>query len=194
MPIRSLLLGSAVAFAPLPALAEWTMDPSHTSVEFEVSHLGFSTVSGFFREMDGEVSFDPGNLAATEVSVAIDAASVDTLWPARDEHLRGGDFLDVENHPEITFVSTGVEVTGDDTAVITGDLTIRGETNPVSLDATLNQIGANPFNPEQQIAGFTLSGEIDRTEFGVDYGAPAIGAVMPVTINVELNQPTSDAS
>ena len=194
MPFRSILLGSAVAVAPLPALAEWTIDPAHTSVSFEVSHLGFSTVTGFFRELEGEVSFDPENLDATEVSVKIDAASVDTLWAARDEHVRSGDFLDVENHPEITFVSTGVEVTGEDTAVISGDVTIRGETNPVSFDAVLNQIGENPFDPEQRIAGFTLAGEIDRTEFGVDFGAPVISAVLPVTINVELTQPTEEAS
>jgi polyisoprenoid-binding protein YceI len=181
MPFRSILLGSAVAVAPLPALAEWTIDPAHTSVSFEVSHLGFSTVTGFFRELEGEVSFDPENLDATEVSVKIDAASVDTLWAARDEHVRSGDFLDVENHPEITFVSTGVEVTGE-------------ETNPVSFDAVLNQIGENPFDPEQRIAGFTLAGEIDRTEFGVDFGAPVISAVLPVTINVELTQPTEEAS
>jgi polyisoprenoid-binding protein YceI len=170
----------------LPAAAEWTIDPAHTQILFSVDHLGFTQVRGVFRDYDGTVAFDPENLEATEVSLAIDAASVDTLWEARDEHIRSADFLDAANHPEITFVSTGVAATGDNAAEITGDLTIRGETRPVTLAATLNNLGPNPFNPEQEIAGFTLTGEVDRTEFGIDFGAPAIGAVLPVEITVEL--------
>jgi polyisoprenoid-binding protein YceI len=187
MTLRAALLAAAAAFAPLPALA-WTVDPSHTSVTFTVNHLGFSDVTGVFRDWDADVTFDPDDLAATAVTFTIDAASVDTLWPARDEHIRAADFLDVANHPEIVFVSTGVETTGDTSAVMTGDLTIRGVTQPVSFDATLNNLGPNPFNPSQQIAGFTITGEIDRSAFGIDFGAPAIGAVLPVTINVELTQ------
>lgn len=194
MTLRPFLLGAAMLTAPLPALAEWQVDPAHTSIAFEVDHLGFSNVKGIFRTFDTEVSFDPEDITATEVSVSIDAASIDTLWDARDEHVRGKQFLDVANHPEITFTSTEVEMTGEDTAVITGDLTLRGVTNPVSLDAVLNRIDANPFNPEQRIAGFTLTGVIDRTDFGIDFGAPAIGAQLPITINVELAASAADAS
>lgn len=186
MSLRAALFASTLALAPAAALAEWAVDPSHTHVSFTVDHLGFSDVKGVFREFDAEVSFDPEDLAATAATFTIAAGSVDTLWGPRDEHIRSGDFLDVANHPEITFVTTAVEPTGEGTATVTGDLTIRGVTNPVKLDATLNAIGPNPFNAEQQIAGFTLTGEIDRTAFGIDFGAPAIGAVMPVTINVEL--------
>lgn len=186
---RTVVFAAALSLAPLAASAqEWAFDPSHTSVSFQVNHLGFSNVTGFFREFEADVSFDPDDLAATQVTFTIAADSVDTLWPARDEHVKPPDFLDVANHPEITFVSTGVETTGDTTATLTGDLTIKGVTQEVAFDATLNQIGPNPFNPEQQVAGFTLTGEIDRTDFGIDFGAPAIGATMPVTINVELIQ------
>ncbi|MEO1541467.1 MAG: YceI family protein, partial [Pseudomonadota bacterium] len=87
----------------------------------------------------------------------------------------------------ITFVSTGVEQTGDNTAVVTGDMTLLGETREVTFDAVLNNLGPNPFNPEKTIAGFTLNGEIDRTEFGMGFGAPAIGTVIPVTINIEMS-------
>ena len=195
MKLSALLLSSALAIAPLPLLAaDWTFDKSHTTVLFSVGHFGFSDTTGVFREFDGEVSFDPENIAATEVSFTVDAGSVDTFWAARDEHIRSADFLDVETHPQITFVSTAVEQTGDDTATLTGDLTIRGVTQPVSLEAVLNKLDANPFNPQVQVAGFTLSGEIDRTEFGIDYGAPAIGTLMPLTINVELNAAAADAS
>ncbi len=195
MKFSTLLLSSALAIAPLPLLAaDWTFDKSHTSVLFTVGHLGFSDTTGIFREFDGDVTFDPADIAATEVSFTVDAASIDTFWAARDEHIRSADFLDVENHPQITFVSTAVEQTGDDTATVTGDLTIRGVTQPVELAAVLNKLDANPFNPQVQVAGFTLTGEIDRTAFGIDYGAPVIGTVMPLTINVELNAANTDGS
>lgn len=187
--LRSTVLVAALAMAPTHLSAqEWEVDPAHTNVAFTVNHLGFSDVKGIFRDFTADVSFDPASLEATEVTFTIDAASIDTLWPARDEHLRSGDFLDVAKHPEITFVSTAIETTGEDTATITGDLTLRGVTEPVTFEAVVNDIGPNPFVETQQIAGFTLTGEVDRTAFGIDFGAPVIGAVLPVTINVELIQ------
>jgi polyisoprenoid-binding protein YceI len=186
MRLPTLALAAAVALSPAAALAEWTLDRAHTSIAFTVNHLGFADVKGLFREFEADVTFDLENLDATEVTFTIAAASVDTVWEPRNEHLRSGDFLDVANHPEITFVSTGVTSTGENTAEVDGDLTIRGVTQPVTFDAVLNQVGPNPFNPEQSIAGFTLTGEIDRTAFGIDFGAPVIGAVLPVTVNVEL--------
>jgi len=188
MSLRALVLSSALAILPLGAVAaEWTIDKSHTQITFSVNHLGFSDTNGIFREFDAEVDFDPEDISATEVSFTIDAASVDTFWQARDEHIRRADFLDVENHPEITFVTTSVAQTGDSTADVTGDLTIRGVTQEVTFAAVLNNIGPSPFAPDTQIAGFTLTGEIDRTAFGIDYGAPAIGAVIPFTVNMEMS-------
>lgn len=189
MTPRHLALAAAFALGPLAAQAQqWSIDPAHTSVTFRVDHLGFSEVQGAFRDFEADISFDPDDLAATDVAFTIDAASIDTGWEARDEHLRSGDFLDVSNHAEIVFVATGVTETGEGTADVTGDLTLKGVTQPVTFAAEVNQIGPNPFNPEQQIAGFTLTAEIDRTAFGVDFGAPAIGAVLPITVNVELVQ------
>ena len=195
MILRSLGLAALVTLSPLAALADpWALDKSHTQISFEVDHFGFSTTNGIFRAFDAEIDFDPDNIAATTVSFTIEAASIDTFWEARDNHLRTADFLDVENHPAITFVSTAVEQTGEASATITGDLTIRGVTQPVTFDAALNKLGPNPFNPQQQVAGFALNGEIDRTAFGIDYGAPAIGAVIPVTIDLEMSPATADQS
>ncbi|MEM9811284.1 MAG: YceI family protein [Pseudomonadota bacterium] len=192
MTLRTLALAAAVALSPLAAIAApWALDKSHTQIMFSVSHLGFSDTNGTFREFDADITFDPENIGATSVSFTIAADSVDTFWEARDTHIKGADFLDVENHPEITFVSTDVEQTGDETARVTGDLTIRGTTNSVTFDAQLMKIGPNPFRPDSQIAGFKLTGEIDRTEFGVNFGAPAIGAVIPVTIDMEINPASS---
>lgn len=195
MNLRSLALASAIAILPLSAIAaDWQIDKSHTQITFSVDHLGFSKTNGTFRDFEADVDFDPENIAATSVSFSIKADSIDTFWEARDAHIRKADFLDVENHPEITFVSTSVTQTGDATAEVIGDLTIRGTTKPVTFDAVLNNIGPNPFNPELQVAGFTLTGEIDRTEFGIDYGVPAVGAILPVTVQVEMSPATGDNS
>lgn len=186
--LKSLALATTLAFTPLAAIsAPWTVDKSHTQITFSVAHLGFSNTHGIFREFEADVSFDPEAIEATEVTFTIDASSIDTFWEARDTHVRNADFLNVAEHPSITFASTSVEKTGDDTATVTGDLTILGVTKPVSFAAKLNKLGPNPFNPDLQVAGFTLTGEVDRTEFGMGFGAPAIGAVIPITIDLEMS-------
>ena len=177
---------SALAAAPLAA-APWVLDKSHAAVTFSVSHLGFSLTQGQFREFDAEIDFDPDNMEAASVSVTIKAASVDTNWPARDKHIRAADFLDVENHEDITFVSKSVRLIDAETAEITGDVTIRGVTNEEVFSAKLLKIGPSPFKPDLTIAGFSIEGEIDRTNYGVKFGAPAIGAVIPVRIDIEIS-------
>jgi len=187
MRLSSILLASALATAPLAvSAAPWTIDPSHTTIGFSINHLGFSTTNGIFSDYSADIDFDPENIEASSVSLTIKAESINTFWAARDEHVRSPDFLNVAEHPEITFVSTGITKTGDNTADITGDLTIVGVTNSVTLNATMNKLGPNPFNPDATVAGFDLSGVIDRTDFGVGFGAPAIGAEMPVTISLEI--------
>ena len=188
MFLKRILAAVAIAALPLTAgAAPYVLDKSHAHVTFSVSHLGFSSVHGQFRKFDAEIEFDPGNVEATRVNFTIDAASVDTFWEARDKHVRSKDFLDVKNHPQITFASTGVVPTGAETAEITGDLTIRGKTLPVTFDAKLNKLGPSPFNPNQTIAGFTVTGEIDRTKWGVSYAAPAVSAIIPIRIELEMS-------
>lgn len=184
----ALLAAAAMAFAaPAFAAEPWTIDKSHAHISFQADHLGFSVVQGQFRAFDGDIRFDPENIEATEVSFTVQADSIDTFWEKRDEHLRSADFLNVAEHPTITFVSTSVEKTGDDTAVITGDLTLIGETREVSFDATLNKIGPSPFNPDQTIAGFTVEGVIRRADFGMTYGGDAFAAEIPVRVDIEIS-------
>ena len=188
MFLKRILAAAAIATLPFGAsAAPYVLDKSHAHVTFSVSHLGFSNVHGQFRKFDAEIDFDPGNVEATRVNFTIDAASVDTFWEARDKHVRSKDFLDVKNHPQITFASTNVVPTGTDTAEITGDLTIRGKTLPITFDAKLNKLGPSPFNPNQTIAGFTVTGNIDRTKFGVSYAAPAVSAIIPIRIELEMS-------
>lgn len=188
MRLTSLLLAATLATTPVAVLAApYVMDKSHAHVTFSVDHLGFSSVHGQFRTFDATIEFDPGNVEATRVDFTIDAASVDTFWEARDKHLRSKDFFDVENHPTISFTTTSVTPTGAESADVTGDLTIRGVTKPITLQAKLNKLGPSPFNPSKTIAGFSVQGEIDRTEFGVSYAAPAVSAIVPIRIELEMS-------
>ncbi|MGX1306620.1 polyisoprenoid-binding protein YceI [Amorphus suaedae] len=188
MLIRTVALATTLALSPVAAFADWQIDPSHTAVVFEVEHFGYSDVTGVFPTVEATIdSFDPENLDTAQFKVTLDATALTTFWGPRDEHIKGPDFLDVAKFPEITFVSTSVKTTGDGTADVSGDLTIKDVTKPVTFKATVNKIGESPVMPGTDVAGFTLTGEIDRTAFGVDTYAPAIGAIMPVTINVELN-------
>ncbi|TVQ56455.1 MAG: polyisoprenoid-binding protein [Rhodobacteraceae bacterium] len=173
--------------APAIAAQPWVLDRSHAHITFTADHLGFSMVHGQFRTFDADILFDPENIEATELTVVIDAASVDTFWEARDRHIRSGDFLNVSTYPEITFVSREVRQTGDNTAEVVGDLTMIGQTREVVFEATLNKIGPSPFDASQTIAGFTVTGEIQRGDFGMDFGLPAFAAVIPIRIDLEIS-------
>jgi len=189
--MRSVTLALATAASLMlaaPSAAEpYVLDKSHAHVTFTVDHLGFSNVHGQFRDFDAQIDFDPEAVEETRLRFVIQAASVDTFWAERDKHIRSADFFDVENHPEIVFESTSVTPTGGETATVTGNLTLRGETREVTFEATLNKLGPSPFDPSKTVAGFTVRGEIDRTEFGMDYAAPAVGTVIPIRVELEMS-------
>ncbi|WP_439814029.1 YceI family protein [Zavarzinia sp. CC-PAN008] len=183
---RSVLGLAAAALLAIPAAqaAPWKLDESHTQVLFSVNHLGFSTVHGWFGKGQGTLDLNPEKPAESKVTFTIDAASVQSGWAARDEHLKNKDFFNVEQFPTITFTSTSVEVTGEKTAKVTGDLTLLGVTKPVVLDVTLNNMGPHPMN-QKQVAGFTATTTIKRSEFGMSYGVPVVGDEIPLIINTE---------
>ncbi|HEX2060676.1 MAG TPA: YceI family protein [Thermoanaerobaculia bacterium] len=146
----------------------WQLDPAHSSIEFAVKHMMFTTVRGRFKDFKGTIEADEQNPDNSRVSVEISAASIDTGVADRDAHLRSADFLDVENHPTITFRSTRVEgaakVEGDKFRV-TGDLTIRGTTIPVTLDCVYEGTGKDPWGGIRSGSRATTS--IDRREWGL---------------------------
>lgn len=167
--------------------AAYIFDKSHAHITFAVSHLGFSTTHGEFRDFDGTLTLDEADPAASSVAVTIQTGSIDSAWEARDEHLRGPDFFDVANHPAMTFKSTAIEVTGDNTAKMTGDLTLLGVTKAITLDVALNQLGEHPFSKKMH-AGFTATGSIDRAEYGMTYGVPAVGQNVAIRIDIEAQK------
>src|SRR5215470_1128892 len=113
-------------------MAKWVFEPGHTAAEFSVRHMMVTHVRGHFKNIHGSLEFDPANPAASSVEATIEAATIWTGEPARDEHLRSEDFLDVEKFPSITFRSSRVDLVGTNDYRVTGDLTIRGVTRPVS--------------------------------------------------------------
>lgn len=185
---RSLAALILSAMLPATAAAEpYAVDPSHAFVTFTADHLGFSLVHGQFRDFDAEIDFDPGNVEATRVEFAIRTASVETYSKARDDQLRSAAFFDSAQYPDMVFRSTSVRPTGTDTAEITGNLTIRDVTREIALQARLNRLGPSPLFPDITVAGFSVTGEIDRTQWGMTFGAPAIGAIIPIRIDLEMS-------
>ena len=148
----------------------WTLDPAHTVVELEVKHMMITTVRGRFATVRGEIEIDTENTDRTRVEVVIDPGSIDTRNEQRDAHLRSADFLSVEEHGEITFRSTRVEGAygrpGDAFRVV-GDLTIRGVTRQVVLEAAYEGEAKDPWGGTR--AGFTATTEIDRRDFGLTW-------------------------
>ena len=162
----------------------YSFDKAHTQILFFVNHLGFSMSQGEFLGYDGHFVFDQENPAASSIEVEIQTASIDMDDEKWDTHMKDADFFDVENHPVMSFKSTGIEITGEKTANITGDLTLLGVTKPVVLATTFNKAGKHPFG-DKYVAGFSAITMIKRSEFGMMYGLPMIGDDVEVRIEVE---------
>ncbi|MGH2416846.1 MAG: YceI family protein [Candidatus Limnocylindria bacterium] len=146
----------------------WTLDPAHSSVTFSAKHMMVTTVRGSMKIADFDLDFDPDDHQASSVRVSLDAASIDTAQDARDQHLRSEDFLNVDEFPTIDFVSTRIERLGHDrSGRIHGDLTIRGTTRPVVLDAVFAGVVPNMQGGER--AAFSASTKIDREAFGLTW-------------------------
>ncbi|MEO1495378.1 MAG: YceI family protein [Pseudomonadota bacterium] len=185
--LAGLILGCAAMLSSPASAAPYSVDKDHAQITFTADHLGFSTVHGQFRNWEAVVDFDPGNVEATQVAITIDATSIDTASALRDKSLRSKNFLNTATFPTITFRTTSVTPTGTDTATVTGDLTLIGVTKPVTMSAKLNKLGPSPFQKDQMIAGFTITGQIDRREFGMSFAAPAVSAIIPIRIDLEMS-------
>lgn len=174
-------LAAAPAFA---STQTYTLDSSHSQVVFSYDHLGFSTTYGMFSGFEGEIAFDQEDPAASSVAVSFPVRSMLTGWEARFEHFMSDDFFGAGPDDMVTFTSTGIEVTGDNTALITGDLTMNGITQSVVLDATLNQMGEHPMEGKPW-AGFDATTTLLRSDFEVGAFAPFVSDEVEVMISIE---------
>lgn len=178
-------------------MPKWKLEPGHTAAQFRVRHMMVTEVRGAFPKVRGEVVFDPSNPGASSASVTIDVKGIWSGDSDRDAHLRAADFLDVDNHPEITFRGNTVEALGSHDYVFTGDLTIRGVTLAVPLRVRYLGQWSTPFwedgvdkGPKLR-AGFVAEAEINRHDFGIswdgtlDKGGVVVGNKVFITIDAE---------
>src|SRR5262245_28626557 len=174
-------------------MARWTFNEAHTAAEFCVRHMMITPVRGTFKNLQGTLEFDPDHAEDAWVETSIDAA---TLWsgePERDDHLRSDHFLDVATHPRIVFRSTSVTPVGRNEYRVSGDVSIRGVTRPVTLDVRYLGQCRSPFDDTR--IGFTATTRINRHDFGVSWNAdlPGAGSVVGddvfITIDVEAERP-----
>lgn len=165
-------------------MATWNLDPAHSRANFSARHMMVTTVRGGFDKLSGTLEFDPQNPQASSVNATIEAASINTGVGDRDNHLRSADFLDAENFPTITFKSTNVKVTGDTTADVTGDLTIRGVTRPVTLKVEF--LGESSGMGTER-AGFEATTKINREDFGLTWNVALETGGVLVGKDINLN-------
>ncbi len=165
--------------------ARYELDPEHTSIYFTVDHVGYAKTLGLFTGMSGSFIYDVDTQDLSDVRVAIDAATVQTFHDARDRHVRSGSFLNVSDHPAITFVASAGTPAGDTKGTVTGDLTIIGVTLPVTLDVTLNKSAAYPFGHKREVLGLSMTTTIQRSDFGMTYGVDNGLVGDEVVINIE---------
>jgi polyisoprenoid-binding protein YceI len=176
-----------------PALTEltgtYTLDPAHTRIGFVARHAMVTKVRGAFNEFEGTATLDGADPANSRVAVTISAASIDTRNAQRDEHLRGNDFLGMEEYPQITFSSTGVRQVGDSTFEVAGDLTIKGVTNSITVPFEFEGAAKDPFG--NQRVGFEGSVTISRKDYGITWNAALeTGGVLvsdKVTLEFEIS-------
>jgi polyisoprenoid-binding protein YceI len=178
LPIISLALATSAFAAP----QTFKIDPVHSSVGFGVRHF-FSKVPGNFGKFSGTIVYDAENLANSSAEATIDVASVNTNEAKRDSHLKNQDFFLAEKFPAMTFKSKSWKKTGENTFDVTGDLTIKDITQEVVLKTKL--LGVGPGMRGATLSGWEATTTLDRTKFGMTYGAPAVGNEVDVTLNVE---------
>lgn len=184
-------VAAPVAAAPVktdaPAGA-YTLDKAHASLTFRVKHIGFSNYTARFTNFDAQLQFDPANPTASSVTASVDPKSLALPAPPAGfvDELLGAKWLDAVGFPQMNFKSTKVELTGANTARITGDFTMRGVTLPVTLDATFNGgYAGHPYDPHARI-GFSAHGSLLRAAFGVKEGVPPPGSTMGVSDTVDI--------
>lgn len=188
--ILSLASAAKAELADMPS-GSYGLDKNHAYITFTYNHLGYSTPHVGFRSFDVALELDSQHIENSSVEVMIDATSVDSRVEVFNGHLQGANFFDTENYPEITFVSTGIKSKEGNKFDLTGDLTIKGNTLPVTLDAVLQKADFHPMR-ELPTIGVTAETTVSRSAFGMPRGTPNISDEVTIYISVELPQKTEE--
>ena len=185
--MKSTILAAALALASTNiamAAEKYVLDASHSQVVFSYNHLGFSTTYGMFSGFDGEIMFDRDDASKSSVSVSMPVMSMFAGWEQRTGHFMSDDFFGAQDGAEISFTSTAIEVTGENTAKITGDLSMNDVTKSVVLDARMNAAGTHP-QAQKDWAGFDATTTLLRSDFNLGAFAPYVSDEVAVTISIE---------
>lgn len=182
--LTALALAMAVATPALAAEEAYTLDSSHSQIVFSYNHLGFSTTYGMFSGFAGEIMYNAEDPASSSVNVSMPVMSMFTGWEQRDGHFMSDDFFGATEEDLVSFTSTSIEVTGDNTALITGDLTMNDVTQSVVLDAVLNQAANHPM-AERPWLGFNATTTLLRSDFEVGNFAPFVSDEVEIIISIE---------
>jgi polyisoprenoid-binding protein YceI len=172
----------------------WSLDMAHSKVNFKVKHLMISTVLGSFKEFDGEVNTDGNDFTTASINLSLKAASINTDAPDRDNHLRSADFLEAEKYPTLTFESTGIKDMGDDIYELTGNLSIKGISKKVVLSVEFGGLMTDPWGNIK--AGFSVTGKINRKDWGLNWNAALeaggflVGDEVKIDSDIELLKAT----
>lgn len=166
-------------------LTKWTIDSAHSEITFKVKHLVISTVTGKFKTFDATIESSNDDFSDAEIFFEADINSIDTGNGDRDAHLKSDDFFNAEAHPKMTFRSTSFKKTGEGEYKLTGDLTIRGNTKEVELEADFGGTVVDPYGNTK--AGFDVTGKISRKEFGLTWNAVTEAGSVVVSDDVKLN-------
>jgi polyisoprenoid-binding protein YceI len=170
--------------ATLVPTGTYTVDPSHSRVEFSVKHLGIANVKGSFGTFEGTLVVD-GDISTAKASGSVDVATVDTNESARDEHLRSADFFDAEQFPKLTFEATAIKPVDSDTFQITGDLSLHGVTKSVTLKAEVQGTETDPWGNER--VGLEITGQLNRSDYGMKFNQALGSGNMLVSDKVKLS-------
>lgn len=190
----SILSGVAIAqadsFIRDPAQVQsgiYVLDPAHGKITWSVDHLGFSTYVGQFTDVVANLDLNVQNPSASRLNATVMMDSVGTFSDGLDKHLKTADFFDTAKHPAATFRATGIRLVDRDTAKISGNLTLRGVTKPIEIEADFNQAGVNPLDKVYSV-GFDGRAKIKRSDFGINYGLPAVGDEITLHLEAEFKR------
>ncbi len=186
MKFMSFALASALLATPAFAAPEaYTLDPSHSQIVFSYDHLGFSTTYAMFSGINGDIMFDQADPTASSVSVSFPVRSMLTGWEERFQHFMSADLFNAaDDAAAVTFVSTGIEVTGDNTANITGDVTINGVTKPLTIATTMTKADTHPMADKAWV-GFNGTATLLRSDFNLGLFAPNVGDEVKIMLSIE---------
>lgn len=189
----NLCLGLVLCVGPVSSQAaaqQYSLDPAHTTVAFLVDHIGYAKTLGLFTEVSGSLTFDRDTNTVSSVAITVATNSVDSANEARDKHVRNKDFLNVKKFPEMTFSANTATIDANGAGEIVGELTLLGNTQPLTLSVNLNKADNYPFGHKRFTLGVSATGTLNRSDYGMDYGVAnaLVGDQIDLIIETEAIQ------